>query len=150
MTFLSWIVEGPDGSKWAGVKMRLAALTVQDYPEEDKLKVVLQVMVDDRPDALHPIAVDWLSRPALDNYVEESILEGWKISKDVVKEDPPKLKTYDNAAYHREYRKRCRESGIYPPSKRPKSLRDQTHKNKAPQASNISCDNNSNVFIPTE
>jgi len=126
MTFQAWTIEGPAGTRFAGVKMRLAALSVADYPEEDKLKVVLQVVLPNgRPDVLDPISVDWLTPAGLDNYIEESKLAGWKFSSDSTSDSKEKRLAYQRE-FQKKVREKRRESGIYPTSKIPAHLRDRT------------------------
>jgi hypothetical protein len=78
--FRSYEVRAPQGSPWEKAQLRLFVGSVQGYHETDVFKVALQVVEGKEVIAEDPLSIDYLSGVGVDNFIQESILEGWKIS----------------------------------------------------------------------
>jgi len=78
--FRSYDVQAPMGSTWEKAKLRLFVGEVQGYHEADTFKVALQVVEGKEVIAEDPLSIDYLSSVGVDNFIQESILEGWKIT----------------------------------------------------------------------
>jgi len=72
----SWIIINP---KSKHPRMRLIAQELLNGPP-GLLKCVLQPMLHGKPDATHPIALDWRSEEDLMDWIETSKSEGWIFS----------------------------------------------------------------------
>ena len=110
----SYIIDGPAGGRFERVRLRLCAYTPLHYDEQEKLKVVLQVIDHTDLIAEDPIVIDYLTPENLTNFLDCSTLEGWVISPDPTElslaQHREKTKAYNLQRYHLEKQEKNRGS----------------------------------------
>ena len=75
-------ISGPVGSRFERVRLRLCAYTPLHYDEQDKLKVVIQVIDQECLIAEDPISIEYLPQEDLTEFLNCSTIQGWSIKID--------------------------------------------------------------------
>jgi hypothetical protein len=74
------VLRGPAGTPHAAKMVRIHARRIASHPEKDKLKMVIQNITGGVLDSLHPIVVEYVTEQEVNDYINNSINEGWVLN----------------------------------------------------------------------
>lgn len=77
---VAYLVQGPAGTRFESVQLRIVAFKVHWWADPAQLKVVVQAMQDGIPIVSSPVAEDFMTPLELCAYLSQSLREGWDVA----------------------------------------------------------------------
>ena len=110
MAASSWAVTSP---AYPGLSLRLVAFSLMSMPGSGLLKCSLQVIEQGHPIAEDPISVDWRSKEGLDEWIANSVADGWTFTNTVYASSMDRDKERERLRNKR-HNDKCRAEGKCP------------------------------------
>lgn len=79
MSGLAYIATGPTGTPWASLRLRIHAQRLENHPDQDRLKTVVQVCENGEVLVEDPIVTYFLTPLELVVWLSDSRRDGWEL-----------------------------------------------------------------------